>query len=133
HDGPGTRRERRTHQRRRTIPRRLRAARRCVVVERPWDLRRHRVTEGGSEIMPTVPIACAGFLFALLWFDLMFDVQVLRHRDADLPEPILSSIAAYYRRVTIDARPMGHAVGLVMAIGIVALVLQWIDGSVPRW
>jgi hypothetical protein len=83
--------------------------------------------------MHAVPIACGGFLFAVLWFDLMFDVQVLRHRSGDVPEPVLSSIAAYYRRVTIEASPMGHAVGLVMLVGIVALIFQWSAGSVPLW
>src|SRR5262249_22775929 len=41
-----------------------------------------------------------GFLLAVLWMDLMFDVQVLRHRRdrGDLPEDVLASIAGYYRR-----------------------------------
>jgi hypothetical protein len=30
---------------------------------------------------PLVLAACGGFLLAVLWMDLMFDVQVLRHRD----------------------------------------------------
>jgi len=34
--------------------------------------------------------AGAGFLAAVLWFDLMFDVQVARHRDGALPEPVLA-------------------------------------------
>jgi hypothetical protein len=52
-------------------------------------------------------ILCGGFLLAVLWMDLMFDVQVLRFRDAtrELPEDVLGSIAAYYRRVTTQARP----------------------------
>ena len=39
--------------------------------------------------------ACGGFLLAVLWMDLIFDVQVLGHRRADgpLPEPVLASIA----------------------------------------
>src|SRR6185437_10944927 len=45
--------------------------------------------------------APAGFLLAVLWFDLMFDVQVLRHRGREsLPEEVLASIGGYYRRVT---------------------------------
>lgn len=82
--------------------------------------------------MTALPIACGGFLLAVLWFDLMFDVQVLRHRDGDLPEPVLASIAAYYRRVTTDARPMTHAVAVVMTIGVAALLGQLIAGAVPR-
>ena len=34
--------------------------------------------------------AGAGFLLAVLWFDLMHDVQVLRHRHGDAPEEALA-------------------------------------------
>ena len=44
--------------------------------------------------------AGAGFLLAVLWFDLMFDVQAARQPGGDLPEEVLASIAGYYRRVT---------------------------------
>jgi hypothetical protein len=50
--------------------------------------------------------AGAGFLLAVLWFDLMFDVQVLRAAPGALPEPVLASIAGYYARVTTAARPI---------------------------
>jgi len=68
--------------------------------------------------MAAVLALCAGFLLAVLWFDLMFDVQVLgRGRGADpLPEEVLASIAAYYRRVTTEARPMNYLVGVVMLV-----------------
>jgi hypothetical protein len=71
-------------------------------------------------------ILCGGFLLAVLWMDLMFDVQVLRYRGmaGELPEEVLSSIAAYYRRVTTLARPMGHAVGLAMLIALLVLLVQ---------
>lgn len=76
--------------------------------------------------LPLLLTACGGFLLAVLWMDLMFDVQVLRHRDraAELPEAVLASIAAYYRRVTTTARPMGHLVGAVMATTLVASLVQ---------
>ena len=83
--------------------------------------------------MAALPIACGGFLLAVLWFDLMFDVQTLRHRDGDLPEPVLASIAGYYRRVTTDARPMTWAVAVVMLVGTTALVAQLRAGAVPGW
>jgi hypothetical protein len=68
---------------------------------------------------------CAGFLVAVLWMDLMFDVQVLRHRAAaELPEPVLTSIAGYYRRVTTDAWPMSYVIAVVMLLGIIALATQ---------
>jgi hypothetical protein len=74
-----------------------------------------------------------GFLLAVLWFDLMFDVQVLRHRDPVLPEPVLSSIASYYRRVTTAARPMNRLIAAVMVGTIAAIVVQIAKGDDPRW
>jgi hypothetical protein len=77
--------------------------------------------------------ACAGFLFAVLWMDLMFDVQVLgAPADAPLPPPVLASIAAYYHRVTTTAWPMGPLIGIVMMIGVSALV-NTIRGDGPLW
>jgi hypothetical protein len=78
--------------------------------------------------------ACGGFLIAVLWMDLIFDVQVLPHRRArELPEAVLASIATYYRRVTTTASPMGHLVGTVMAIALITLVVQLVTGRVSRW
>jgi hypothetical protein len=74
--------------------------------------------------MSGIPAVGGGFLLAVLWMDLMFDVQVLRHEDGELPEEVLSSTAAYYRRVTTEARPMGYAVGLVMLGTVFALVAE---------
>ena len=77
--------------------------------------------------------ACGGFLLAVLWMDLMFDVQVLRRvRNAEVPEAVLASIAAYYRRVTTTARPMGHAVGTVMGILLVTLIVRIVRGDGSR-
>jgi hypothetical protein len=83
---------------------------------------------------PLILAACGGFLLAVLWMDLLFDVQVLRHREvAELPEPVLASIAAYYRRVTTEARPMSHLVGTVMAILLGTLVVELAIGGRARW
>lgn len=74
--------------------------------------------------------AGGGFLLAVLWFDLMFDVQALRApRGAPLPEPVLASIAAYYRRVTTDASPMGRLVGVGMVATIAAAVVDFVAGE----
>ena len=45
-------------------------------------------------------MACSGFLFAVLWMDLIFDAQVRvdHNPGGDLPESVLASIAGYYRR-----------------------------------
>jgi len=83
--------------------------------------------------MQPVVVAGAGFLLAVLWFDLMFDVQVLRHPDGELPETVLASIAGYYRRVTTEARPMNRLVAVVMLSTVTAIVVQLIRGDAPRW
>jgi hypothetical protein len=74
--------------------------------------------------------ACAGFLLGVLWMDLMFDVQALRAL-GEVPEPALASIAAYYRRVTTDAWPMGGLIGTVMGIAIAGALWQVIRA--PDW
>jgi hypothetical protein len=64
----------------------------------------------------------------------MFDVQVWRHRSSsEVPKDVLDSIAAYYRRVTTEASPMGRLVGLVMIVLLVALVVQAVWGDEPWW
>ena len=85
--------------------------------------------------MSPILLVCGGFLLAVLWMDLMFDVQVLGkgERPEELPDDVLSSIAAYYRRVTTLARPMGHLVGAMMAIGMLILLLQIFRGGERRW
>jgi hypothetical protein len=77
--------------------------------------------------------AGAGFLLAVLWFDLMFDVQVLGHREGDVPESVLASISGYYRRVTTAARPMNRLVALAMVATIVAIAIQIGRGDEPAW
>ena len=62
--------------------------------------------------------ACGGFLLAVLWFDLMFDVQVLGLGESPLPEPVLASIAFYYHRVTTEAFPMNRLIAVVMLLAV---------------
>ena len=68
--------------------------------------------------------ACSGFLLAVLWMDLIFDVQVFGQREvaAELPEQVLASIAGYYRRATTTSRPMSRLIALVM----VTLLSSWV-------
>jgi hypothetical protein len=77
----------------------------------------------------------AGFLLAVLWFDLMFDLQVLARgaSHGDLPEGKLSSISGYYRHVTTVARPMNRLIGAVMLATIVAIMAQLVRDDVPDW
>lgn len=81
--------------------------------------------------------AGAGFLLAVLWFDLMFDAQTAsRSRSrtgAELPEQTLASIAAYYARVTTAARPMNWLISTVMLATTAAIVIQIAREEDPRW
>jgi hypothetical protein len=76
--------------------------------------------------------AGAGFLLAVLWFDLMFDVQALRGRDEKiLSEPVLASIAAYYARVTTAARPMNRLIVVFMLVTLGGIVTEIVGDQVP--
>jgi hypothetical protein len=78
--------------------------------------------------------AATGFLIAVLWFDLMFDVQVVPHlRAPEVPRPVVQSIATYYRRVTTDSRPMSALVALTMLALLVLLVWQASRGDIAGW
>jgi len=81
--------------------------------------------------MQTFTAAGTGFLMAVLWFDLMFDVQWARRRD--VPEPVLASISAYYRRVTTDSLPMSRLVAAVMVATTAFIVAEVVGGRGPRW
>lgn len=80
---------------------------------------------------PTFAAAGAAFLIAVLWFDLMFDVQA-RRRAEPLPPDVLASISAYYRRVTTQARPMGALVSVVMLLTVLAIVAGIAQGRTAR-
>ena len=75
--------------------------------------------------------AGAGFLLAVLWFDLMFDVQA-RGDGAD-KEGVLDSISRYYRRVTTEAQPMSSVIALIMTLTLAALIAQLLGREAPRW
>jgi hypothetical protein len=83
--------------------------------------------------MQSMVAAGAGFLLAVLWFDLMFDVQTLGHGHDDVPDAVLASVAGYYRRVTTEARPMNRLVAVVMLATLLAIVLQLTGDDAPRW
>jgi hypothetical protein len=77
--------------------------------------------------MPAFTAAGAGFLCAVLWFDLMFDVQA-RGR-AGPSDTALASISAYYRRVTTEASPMGRLISAVMLLTLVSIVAEILRGG----
>ncbi len=74
----------------------------------------------------------AGFLIAVLWFDLMFDVQTRKHAGDALTAEVLASISAYYRRVTIEAWPMNRLIAVVMILTLLAIVTE-IVRNVDHW
>jgi hypothetical protein len=79
--------------------------------------------------------ACSGFLFAVLWMDLIFDAQVLadRHPGGELPESVLDSIARYYRRAVTESRPMSRLIAVVMVVLLGALGFRAVRGHDPGW
>lgn len=83
--------------------------------------------------MHTFAATGAGFLLAVLWFDLMFDVQTSKHVGAVLPPQVLSSISAYYRRVTTDAYPMNRLIALVMLLTVAAICTEIVQGEYAWW
>lgn len=85
-------------------------------------------------VSATLLTACSGFLLAVLWMDLIFDVQVLAQRGAaELPEAVLASIAGYYHRATTTSRPMSRLIALVMVILLVSLGFRVARGHDPAW
>ena len=73
------------------------------------------------------------FLLAVLWFDLMFDVQTRGHTGELLPPEVLTSISTYYRRVTTEAHPMNRLVSTVMVLTIIAICAEIHEGRTRWW
>jgi hypothetical protein len=108
-----------------------------IISTREARVKDRFASRGGGRLGAVTPYvtAGAGFLLAVLWFDLMHDVQVLTGpsgRGAPEEDPV-RSIASYYRRVTTDARPMNRLIAVVMAATLVAIVIQIANGDAPRW
>ncbi len=77
--------------------------------------------------------AGAGFLLAVLWLDLMFDVQVPLGRGSEVPEAALDSISRYYGRVTTAARPMNRLIAAVMLATLASIVVEIVNGDLAGW
>jgi hypothetical protein len=73
--------------------------------------------------------AGAGFLLAVLWFDLMHDVLAR----GETAERDLDTIRRYYARVTRGAAPMNRLVAVAMLATLAAVVAELAGDSVPRW
>src|SRR5262245_2897039 len=83
--------------------------------------------------MRALASAGLGFLLAVLWFDLMFDVQARRPRRGELSPAVRASIGEYYARVTTAARPMNRLVAFAMLITIGAQIAVLARGDLPAW
>ena len=83
--------------------------------------------------MNAVIAAGAGFLAAVLWIDLTFDVQVQRRGTDRAPDEVLASIAPYYRRVTTGAWPMNWLTPSVLALTVAAILVQAVERVQPIW
>ena len=83
--------------------------------------------------MHTLAAAGAAFLICVLWFDLMFDVQVRGHYGESVPAAALASISGYYRRVTREAWPMNRLIAVVMLLTLLVIVLEIVFGRYHWW
>ena len=91
-----------------------------------------QVTHRFRYLMHSVTATGAGFLIAVLWFDLMFDVQTRSPAVGELSSEILASISGYYRRVTVEAWPMNRLIAVVMIVTLLSIVVAILDGDEHR-
>ncbi len=79
-----------------------------------------------------VPLSlCIGFMLAVLYIDLMFDLMALPHRRTAgvLPAHVLDSIAHYYGRITQNP----YVLMFVMLTATCCLIAEIVYDLAPRW
>jgi hypothetical protein len=81
--------------------------------------------------MPIAVFICIGFMLAVLYIDLMFDVTAVPHRGSNttLPKEVLDPITLYYGRITQNP----YVLMFVMLTTTVCLVMEIVYSLVPRW
>jgi hypothetical protein len=74
---------------------------------------------------------CLGFMMAVLYIDLMFDVSAAPYRrsNAPLPEDVLDPITHYYGRITQNP----YVLMFVMLTTVACITAQIVYGVAPRW
>ncbi len=77
--------------------------------------------------------AGAALLFAVVWWDMVFDSQTLKHPTGTLPPDVLASLSGYYRRCTVEGGPMMYLPVLIMVLVLVAIVTEIMQGWVIPW
>jgi hypothetical protein len=82
-------------------------------------------------MLVAVLFLCIGFMIAVLYIDLVFDVSGLPHRRSRelLPAAVLDPIATYYRYITRNP----YLLMFIMLTAAGCLVTQVVYGLVPRW
>jgi hypothetical protein len=74
---------------------------------------------------------CIGFMIAVLYIDLVFDISALPHRHTreSLPEAVLDPIATYYRYITRNP----YLLMFVILTAATCIVLEIAYDLTPRW
>ncbi len=74
---------------------------------------------------------CIGFMLAVLYIDLMFDVMAVPHRRTGktLPKEVLDPITRYYGRITQNP----YVLMFVMLTTTICLVMEIVYDLAPRW
>jgi hypothetical protein len=82
-------------------------------------------------MLAAVLFLCIGFMIAVLYIDLVFDVSGLPHRRSGEPlaPAILDPIATYYRYITRNP----YLLMLIMATAAACIIAQIFYELVPRW
>ena len=82
--------------------------------------------------MILVPLfLCIGFMLAVLYIDLMFDVTAVPYRrtNAPIPSDVVETIARYYRRITQNP----YVLMFVMLTATLCIVAEIVYDLAPRW
>ena len=74
---------------------------------------------------------CIGFMIAVLYIDLQFDILALPHRRASGPVPagVLGQIATYYGVITKNP----YLLMFVMMTTLICIIAEVVYDLVPRW
>src|SRR4051812_30755756 len=74
---------------------------------------------------------CLGFMIAVLYIDLMFDISAAPYRktNAAVPKPVLDSITHYYARITQNP----YVLMFVMLTTAVCIGSEILYDLAPRW